>query len=455
MAQSNQKRERELLTDNRIRGYVCGAGRDQDFFWDTDTRTLAVRVTPGGRKTYIFQSRMDGRTVRMTIGTTDNWTPVNARKRAREIQREIDQGRDPRQVQIERKAADDSKRQQNKAMQQQALVAWSAYIDARTLHWSARHRAEHITMARAGGEPITRGRRAGAAATRKPGILRPLLEKPLPEITREEVVAWLEVEAAARPTRARLALSLLNAFLRWCADNPAYRNLANPDACARLKKDLPKPGVRSDCLQREQLAIWFEAVGKIGNPVISAYLQALLLTGARRTELASLRWSDVDMQWGSITIRDKVEGERSIPLTPYVKRLLEGLKPSPVTALPAATAPSPSPWVFASPTSKSGHIQEPRIAHNKALQAAGLPHMTIHGLRRSFGTLSEWVEAPAGVVAQIQGHKPSAIAEKHYRPRPLDLLRMWHTKIEAWILEQAGIEQPAEQVARLKAATVR
>jgi hypothetical protein len=84
-------------------------------------------------------------------------------------------------------------------------------------------------------------------------------------------------------------------------------------------------------------------------------------------------------------------------------------------------------------------IVEPRIAHNEAIQAAELPHITLHGLRRSFGTLSEWVEVPVGVVAQIQGHKPSAIAEKHYRRRPLDLLRMWHDKIETWMLEQAGI----------------
>jgi intergrase/recombinase len=46
---------------------------------------------------------------------------------------------------------------------------------------------------------------------------------------------------------------------------------------------------------------------------------------------------------------------------------------------------------------------------------------------------------PVGVVAQIQGHKPSAIAEKHYRRRPLDLLRKWHDQVEAWMLEQAGI----------------
>ena len=44
------------------------------------------------------------------------------------------------------------------------------------------------------------------------------------------------------------------------------------------------------------------------------------------------------------------------------------------------------------------------------------------------------------VVAQIMGHKPSATAEKHYTVRPLDLLRVHHERIEAWILEQAGIQ---------------
>jgi integrase len=70
----------------------------------------------------------------------------------------------------------------------------------------------------------------------------------------------------------------------------------------------------------------------------------------------------------------------------------------------------------------------------KAQATAGLPHVTLHGLRRSFGTLCEWVEVPSGILAQIMGHKPSALAEKHYRRRPLDLLRKWHDIIEAWIL---------------------
>jgi len=114
----------------------------------------------------------------------------------------------------------------------------------------------------------------------------------------------------------------------------------------------------------------------------------------------------------------------------------------------------PSPWVFSSASAKSGRIQEPRLSHNKALTAAGLPPLSIHGLRRSFGTLVEWVECPAGIAAQIMGHKPSATVEKHYRRRPLDLLRMWHTKIEGWILEQAEIAQPSPENGKLKLVTV-
>ncbi len=66
--------------------------------------------------------------------------------------------------------------------------------------------------------------------------------------------------------------------------------------------------------------------------------------------------------------------------------------------------------------------------------------MALHDLRRSFKSLTEWLEVPAGVVAQLMGHKPSATAEKHYTVRPLDLLRVHHERIETWILEQGCVE---------------
>ena len=85
-------------------------------------------------------------------------------------------------------------------------------------------------------------------------------------------------------------------------------------------------------------------------------------------------------------------------------------------------------------------LSVPNNPHTRACKAAGLDGLTLHGLRRSFKSLTEWLEVPVGVVAQIQGHKPSATAEKHYTVRPLELLALHHEKIEAWILEQAGIK---------------
>jgi integrase len=52
-------------------------------------------------------------------------------------------------------------------------------------------------------------------------------------------------------------------------------------------------------------------------------------------------------------------------------------------------------------------------AHDKACAVAGLD-VTLHGLRRSFASLCRWIEMPAGISAQIQGHKPQGVREQHY-----------------------------------------
>lgn len=49
------------------------------------------------------------------------------------------------------------------------------------------------------------------------------------------------------------------------------------------------------------------------------------------------------------------------------------------------------------------------------------------------------MQLPSGVKNQIMGHKPQTTDEKHYTHRPLDLLRMWHIKIEKWILTEAKV----------------
>ena len=427
-------RKWENFTTGRIAQFQCEPGKQQSIFWDGKTPGLGLRVTAAGAKAYIFETSLHGRTLRLTIGDARTWPVGKAQSEATRLKTLTDQGIDPREQRKEKAASAEAARQ---AAQQKVVTfgeAWQHYIDTRKAKWGEHHLRNHLYMAQPGGLARKRGRRKGQPATTVPGPLHSLLPLRLGDVDAKTIEHWLRPLAQSIPTQAAQTFRALHAFIAWCADQPAYRNVVHADACnRRLARDvLPKAKAKTDCLQREQLQGWFQEVRKTGNPVISAYLQALLLTGARREEMAHLRWQNVDFQWGGITIHDKVDGERTIPLTPYLATQLANL-------------PRRNEWVFSSPTAASGRLQEPRLNHNKALTAAGLPAVTLHGLRRSFSSLTEWIECPAGVVAQIMGHKPSATAEKHYKVRPLDLLRMWHTKIETWILAQAGIAFEGEK----------
>lgn len=464
---------RVKLTAGRIRDFSCEAGKPQSFLWDADAPGLAIRATANGAKSYIFQGKLNSASIRVTIGDVKSWDietgdhdRPGAREQARKLQTLIDQGIDPRQAKAEQLAGVEAKRVEADRQDLTVTELWKIYVEARRHKWSVRHQLDHDNIANIGGMAVKRGKKG---QKKEPGSLATLLPLRLSEITKGRVKAWLRDETARRPTQAALAFRLLRAFLNWCNDTSTYSGLAAADACSprMSKENLPKQKAKTDCLQREQLPAWFAAVRKIKSPTIANYLQALLLTGARREELAWLKWDDVDFKWNSLTIHDKVEGERVIPLTPYVHSLLTELHtinntPPKVKKLrardahkPKAPPWKPSEWVFASRAAASGRLQEPSIQHRKACAGAGIDGMTLHGLRRSFGTLAEWVECPTGVAAQIMGHKPSATAEKHYRQRPLDLLRAWHTKIEVWILEQAKVkfsaeEKPAKGVRRVK-----
>jgi len=102
-----------------------------------------------------------------------------------------------------------------------------------------------------------------------------------------------------------------------------------------------------------------------------------------------------------------------------------------------ATLARKNKFVFASP-SKAGRISDVRSSHAKVLKSAGIESLTIHGLRRTFIQRARAV-VPAGVPAQIAGHKPSATAEG-YAVLSLDDLRAYAVQVEAYILGLAGVQ---------------
>lgn len=420
-------RETHELTAGLIERLACPADKAQAFLRDAKAPGLRVRVTAAGAKSFVFEAKLNRQTIRRTIGDVRAWSIEAARNEANRMRVTLDGGDDPRELERKKQAEAELLKAQTKQDASTVGEVWAAYQAERLPFWGERHYQDHVKLSKPGGEVSNRGTRGRGVTVAGP--IYPLLALPLRNLDAPAIEAWAKREAKTRPTSARLAWRLLKAFLSWCAEQPEYAGLlssVNPASTKKAREALGRAGVKQDALMREQLAAWFVAVRNIGNPTIAAYLQTVLLTGARPGEVLAMRWEDMNHQWRGLTIRDKVEGERVIPLTPYVSQLL-------------STLPKRNKWVFSSAAVDVDVLAIPRAQHVNACKVAGLEGLTLHGLRRSFKSLTEWLEIPAGVVAQIMGHKPSATAEKHYTVRPLDLLRVHHERIEAWILEQAGV----------------
>lgn len=422
------------LTAARIAKLECPEDKDQDFLRDKKAPGLAVRVTKSGQKSFIFESKLRRSSLRYTIGGIESWSIEEARARARELKVLVDRGIDPRELDREQALLREGEKRRQAAHHIKIGILWERYMEERKPRWSEASYRNHLEHSQAGGKPFKRWK--GKKTVQ--GALHALMGCRLSDLDARTIEDWATLEAQQRPGSLRLSIRLFKAFLKWAQLIPEYKTLIDPSIMnnKRVLEAAGKPEKRSDYVQREQLAEWFKVVLHYPNQYISAYLQCLALTGARRGEMMGLRWSDVDFEWNSMVIRDKVEGQRTIPLTPYVAHLLSQL-------------PRQNEWVFASPRGKRNRIEDPSDAMNRICDQIGIK-VTLHGLRRTFLNHTLWIDVPVGVSSQIAGHKPSALAEKHYIFRPIDLLRHYHERIERWLLKEAGVDfYPKEENANV------
>jgi integrase len=372
------------LTVGLIEALRCPEGKQQAFLRDKTTRGLQVRVTAGGAKSYVFETRVSGKTMRRTIGTVGAWSIEAARVEANKLRVLTDSRLDPRQLdrdEAERKAtartqaeeAAAARAREEAARAVTAKGAWSRYVaeggPKRRDSWKPRYVADMMRMTAAGGESKLRGK-----GVTLPGHLTPLLDLRLVDIDQDRLSIWFATECKRSKHQATRALMMFRGFLRWCTTQPDLRGLVHVDAgrAPGIVDSLPATTRRTDALEASQVAGWWAGVTQLSNPVVSTYLRALILTGARREEMAAARWNDVDFRWRKLTIADKVGNTRTIPLTPYMAWMF--------SALPRARLVDGqlSPFVFPG-AGKAGRLMDPRSSHEKALKTAGVERLTLHG----------------------------------------------------------------------------
>lgn len=318
------------LTAGLIDALKCPHGKQQAFLRDSKAPGLRVRVTANGAKAFVFETKVNGKTLRRTIGSPVAWTIEAARIEANRLRVLTDSKTDPRELERQQAAA---RAAQEAAAQAQAAAraaqqaaqsvmvgdAWARYVaeggPKRRDAWKPRYIADMAKMVAAGGLKKKRGE-----GLTLPGHLFPLMAWRLVDVSEDSLAGWFKGESRRSKHQATRALMMFRGFLRWCATEPEFRALVDRDAgkAPAIMDNLPESKRRTDALESAQVAGWWQAVEQLPNPTASAYLRALLLTGARREEMAALRWDAVDFRWRKLTIADKVGDTRTIPLSGYM-----------------------------------------------------------------------------------------------------------------------------------------
>lgn len=159
----------------------------------------------------------------------------------------------------------------------------------------------------------------------------------------------------------------------------------------------------------EVLPCWRKGIeAEVNNPAIRDALWFGLYTGMRREEVLTLRWENIDMD--ALVFRVE-ETKTGVPLElPIIRQLGEILERRMVAAgdLPAGVRD----WVFPSPTSATGHVQDPHHLYGRISKAGGAKFW-FHGLRNCFITVAEReLMLPPSLTKRLVNHaRPNDVTE--------------------------------------------
>jgi len=201
-------------------------------------------------------------------------------------------------------------------------------------------------------------------------------------------------KSAAAKTRDLLS-SLFSFAIKqgWCEANPVY------------KTHRPTYGRRSSYLAPADASRFFTALSQLKSEKARDYFVMLLLTGARRNNVASMARSEIDFARALWTIpTEKFKGKRAqvVPLVPeamaiITRRLSNG-----------------GAYVFPG-RGKSGHYVYPQTAMERIQKATGL-EIRIHDLRRTVGAWQNAAGVPLRVIQQGLGHSSIQTTAEVYTP---------------------------------------
>ena len=360
-----------MLTERRIRD--ARAEPKIRFLWDGQVTGLGVRITPKGAKSYVLFYRTAGRKHLATLARVAETSLKAARERAA---RELGAIRDG--------AADPLARQ--RAEREAPTVAdgldrfFNEYAPAR----QAIGRLAPKTVEEYGYQAR--------------GIIRPALgDLKVANVTRQHVERMIEPLPRVQRNRTLALVSRLFRLFESWEWRPQHSNPVRGIDRAREE-------ARDRVLTPSELTALAAALNNINEqfPASVAAIRFAAVTGLRIGEVLAIRWEHVDFESSRLTLPETKTGRRGHDLAAAALEILAGV-------------PRLNDWVFTTGRPAPLTYRTAHVRFREAAEAAGLPDVRLHDLRRTVMTAAASAGVGTHVLRDLLGHRTTAMADRYVR----------------------------------------
>lgn len=274
------------LTTRSVESAPVGAS--DTVYRDTDLKGFGLKVTKRGSRIYVVQYRMGGRetpTKTFTIGKHGSpWTAATARAEATRVLHLVHAGEDPRAIEKERE-------------RDHIELRFDRYAE-RFLNLYARRQWRATTL------------KSHESNIRR-WLIPVLTSKPLPMITRRHITEIFDRLPYESPALPRNLFALLRRMFNWAVER------GDLDRSPMQGMRVPAPPRSRDRVLSDNELLIIAAYADEAGPVWGPFFRFLILTGQRRTEVAGLRWEELDQDqrlWVLPPERVKNARRHAVPL---------------------------------------------------------------------------------------------------------------------------------------------
>jgi integrase len=437
--------KRVKLTPDRIAKSTCPSDKKQSFIRDTESPKLAVRVTAAGAKSFIFEGKLNRKTIRITIGDIRVWLLDEARKEANRLQALIDQDIDPRELKQEQRDKKEADRAA-KVAAEEAAKARQKYTLKALCEVYVRYLSDQ-------------GKEAAAAAARsafKCHIWEPYPEignRPANEVTSRQVADILRrVKEQGKKRMSGVLRSYLAAAFNAAKASPYDSEL--PAAMipfgAEHNPVEATPAVPIVSGQRHLSADELKAyISHLGEELPDLALKLALYAGGQRmAQLLRAKISDYDPEANTLRIWDgkgkrETPREHILPLGPKAAAIVDNLC--------TQAEKTDSNFLFAS----RGSTVYPGTPGKRVREISALmggEPFDLRDIRRTVETMLAGLKISKDIRAQLLSHGISGVQDKHYDryeyvEEKRAALRKWERH-----LKRITSDKPASKVVKLRGA---